>query len=79
MKPKALAGCCVTILAILTLRPSFRAESRGVAQNDFIEIRVDDPRPLASVTQELEWRYGWIVTYEDPRHEYSGDIQDVTQ
>jgi hypothetical protein len=27
----------------------------------------------------LEGRYGWVITYEDPRYSYAGDIADVTE
>ena len=41
-------------------------------------LSVDDPRPLAAAIEVLEARYGWVITYEDPRYVYSGDIKDVT-
>jgi hypothetical protein len=45
---------------------------------DAIKLSVDDPRPVAAAVQELVSRYGYVITYEDPRHAYQGDIQDVT-
>ena len=41
-------------------------------------LSVDDARPLAEAIQMLEQRYGWVVTYEDPRFEHEADVQDVT-
>jgi hypothetical protein len=41
-------------------------------------ISVNDPRPLAQVIEELEKRYGWVITYEDPAFFYPSDIEDVT-
>jgi hypothetical protein len=40
-------------------------------------ITVDDPRPLAEAVKHFQGRYGWIVTFEDPRHEMK-DVIDVT-
>jgi hypothetical protein len=45
---------------------------------DTIKLGVDDPRPVAKAVEELVSRYGYVITYEDPRHAYEGDIQDVT-
>jgi hypothetical protein len=45
---------------------------------DTIKLSVDDPRPVAKAVEELVSRYGYVITYEDPRHAYQGDIQDVT-
>lgn len=42
------------------------------------EIAVNDPRPLAAAIEELERRHGWVVTYEDPPHEFVADTLDVT-
>src|SRR5262245_27189861 len=41
-------------------------------------LSVEDPRPLAAAIEVLEARYGSVITYEDPRYVYSGDIKDVT-
>jgi hypothetical protein len=36
-------------------------------------------RPLADAIRTLETRYGWPITYEDPRYEHLSQIKDVTQ
>jgi hypothetical protein len=41
-------------------------------------IVVDDPRPLAKSLETLEKRYGWVITYEDPRFASATDLVDVT-
>jgi hypothetical protein len=41
-------------------------------------ITVQDPRPVAKAIEELENRYGWKITYEDPPYIYYSDITDVT-
>lgn len=49
----------------------------GSVQND--SIIVDDPRPLAEALRIFQARYGWIVTYEDPRYASQADVVDVTE
>jgi hypothetical protein len=44
-----------------------------------LTLTVDDPRPLAAAVANLEDRFGWVVTYEDPRYLHPEDAQDVTQ
>jgi len=41
-------------------------------------LTVRDPRPLAKAIQELEKRYGWQITYEDPPYSHDSDMPDVT-
>src|ERR1700730_11306504 len=41
-------------------------------------ITVQDPRPVAKAIQELEKKYGWRITYEDPPYSQNSDITDVT-
>jgi hypothetical protein len=52
--------------------------ARSAAQSAKDYVAVDNPRPLAKAIEVLERRYGWIVTYEDPRVENSADLEDVT-
>lgn len=48
------------------------------AQTSSASIYVDDPRPVAEAIRSLLDRHPVVITYEDPRFEYSGDIKDVT-
>ena len=41
-------------------------------------LTVNDPRPVAEAVWQLEKKYGWIVTYEDPIYINSNEIADVT-
>jgi hypothetical protein len=41
-------------------------------------ITVQRARPVAEAIEELERRYGWQITYEDPPYVYYGDITEVT-
>ena len=42
------------------------------------EFSVFEARPLAAVIDQLERRYGWIITYEDPPYENAADLDEVT-
>jgi hypothetical protein len=42
-------------------------------------LTVQDARPVAKAIQELENRYGWRITYEDPPYIHNSDITDVTE
>jgi hypothetical protein len=48
------------------------------AQSNSVSIYVDDGRPVDAAIQSLVDRYPIVITYEDPRYEYSRDIKDVT-
>jgi hypothetical protein len=41
-------------------------------------ITVNEARPLARASDELEHKYGMLINYEDPPYVFSQDITDVT-
>jgi hypothetical protein len=41
------------------------------------QLSSGDPRPLADALMQLERRYGWQTTYEDPPYEHPEDLMDV--
>jgi hypothetical protein len=43
-----------------------------------IAAPADEGRPLASVVAELQRRFQWAVTYEDPPWEYLPDLVEIT-
>jgi hypothetical protein len=43
-----------------------------------LKVSVTDTRPVAAAVQELVSRYGYVITYEDPRRVYQEDVEDVT-
>jgi hypothetical protein len=43
-----------------------------------VKLSVNDPRPVAEAVKQLQEKYGWIITYEDPRLVNEGDLLDVT-
>lgn len=50
-------------------------DSQGVSE---MKLSVEDPRPVRQAILELEKKYGWVITYEDPRYVHESDIADVT-
>jgi hypothetical protein len=52
---------------------------QGANKPGKISLSVKNPRPLAEAILMLEAQYGWIITYEDPRYAYAGDLEDVTE
>jgi hypothetical protein len=47
-------------------------------QGESVELSVFDPRPLSAVIAQLETRYGWVITYEDPSYENPADLAEVS-
>src|SRR5712691_5723123 len=83
-KTCVLVLLCSAVAGILVI-PGFTARGGGglgkkVSQEPVkVSLSVQDPRPVAKAIVMLEARYGWIVTYEDPRYAYADDIADVTE
>ena len=42
-------------------------------------LAVESGRPIATAVQALVDHFGVVITYEDPRYAYKGDLQDVTE
>jgi hypothetical protein len=57
-------------LPLMTASAQGRTESKS--------LNVTDSRPVEAAILSLITNYPTIVTYEDPRYEFSGDIRDVT-
>jgi hypothetical protein len=68
--PLSLRATAFLALAALAF---YAAESSAAGT-----ITVDDPRPLAAALDELENRYGWRVTYEDPPYLHDSEIADIS-
>lgn len=50
-----------------------------VAQTAVIDLAVDDARPVSRAIDEFIKQDPYLISYEDPRYEYSGDVRDVTE
>ena len=44
-----------------------------------IDIFADGARPLSKAVEELEKRFGWIITYEDAPYLHASDVRDATR
>jgi hypothetical protein len=42
-------------------------------------LTIDDPRPIAEGVRKLVSNFGYVISYEDPRYEYTDDVEDVTE
>ena len=72
----ASAAIVAVVWGVSALMPG--SAGRLVAQEGGqVSIFVDDPRPLQAVVLELERRFGWIITYEDPEYLFAPEIKDV--
>lgn len=76
----SIASCLIVValtMAALMRVPGSSAPRR--VQTTFGEsLSVNDPRPVAEAVSQLEKRFGWVVTYEDPIYANSTEIADVT-
>lgn len=64
------ASMLVSFLCLSTVRVQ--------GQTELANVYVNDHRPVKAAVSTLIRRYPVVITYEDPRYEYSGDILDVT-
>ncbi len=56
-----------------------RASAPVKVEQDLTWLIVDDPRPLKVAVAQLEKRYGWLVTYEDPPCYFAADLEDISK
>ena len=63
----------IVVLITLTVRGG---GAQGIKK---MRLSVQDPRPVAKAIEILEARYGWVITYEDPRYVHDSEITDVTR
>jgi hypothetical protein len=70
---RMIQSCCLAVpCAVIALVPLMAQRLQP------LEISVIDGRPLSAVISQLETRYGWTITYEDPPYESPFDVDDVT-
>jgi hypothetical protein len=53
------------------------ARGRGSQESSQIKLSVESGRPIAEAILRLEEKYGWVITYEDPRYAHDSEIVDV--
>lgn len=65
---RATYACTVAALFVLN----------AYAQTDVVDIVVKDSRPVSAAIKRLSEYMDYVVTYEDPRYEFRGDLRDAT-
>ncbi len=73
---RALTLCFA--LAGLFILVSSAVRGRDSQEVSEIKLSVEDPRPVAKAIEMLEAKYGWVITYEDPRYAHDSEVTDVT-
>ena len=76
MPQRASAAIVAVVWGVSGFIPGW-ADRLAAQEGERVSIVVDDPRPLKAVVMELEQRFGWIVTYEDPAYLFAPEIKDV--
>lgn len=86
VRPRQTLLCwiCCTVAALTMIAGVAERGRAGLRENVLqgttsVNLSVEDARPVAKAITTLEAKYGWIITYEDPRYAYADDIADVTE
>ncbi len=83
-KTRVLVVLCLAVAGIVIVT-SFVVRGRGALPEKGpqgvtkVNLSVQDGRPLAKAIETLEAKYGWVITYEDPRYVHLSEIADVTE
>ena len=76
---RVLVGYSKTRLPVLLLMASVAGSPLAAsAQTAGTETLAVSGRAVAEAVQALSSRYGYVITYEDPRYAFEGDLEDVT-
>lgn len=70
-------GCAAAVLGFIlfaVLGGTAKAQTSGTT----LKI-TDSPRPVLQAIMDLTKKYGYVITYEDPKYVYQDDMKDVTQ
>src|SRR2546426_6553565 len=73
----AVAG--LVIVTSFVVRGQSALRGTGMQETKKANLSVQDPRPLAKAIEILEEKYGFVITYEDPRYTHPSEITDVTE
>jgi hypothetical protein len=75
-RTRLLAACFTIAGSLIFLNTAARV--RSPQEINRVKISVEDPRPVSKAIRTLEWKYKWVITYEDPRYLHESEIMDVT-
>ncbi len=64
------------VLTGLFISVSFAVRGRNSQGVSEIRVSVEDSRPVCKAIETLEKKYGWVITYEDPRYVHDSEIAD---
>lgn len=67
------------LTVVLFMSISLALAGRAHSQAPPTTLEIKGPRPVLQAVMDLESKYGYAITYEDPRYVYDGDLQDVTK
>ena len=74
MSHKAVSLPVVLVSALLFTGLAADAQNAGADSEFYASSR----RPLSDVLKAISAKYGWVISYEDPRYSHVDDIEDVT-
>jgi hypothetical protein len=69
--------CSITMVVLVATIVSVTGKGQHEPASD--TLSVNDGRPVEKAAEELEKKYGWIISYEDSANAYEGDLVDVTE
>ena len=75
-KNHLLVALCLAMAGLFIL-VGFAGSGRGSQGVSEIKLSVEDPRPVLKAIEMLERKYGWVITYEDPRYAHDSEIADT--
>lgn len=74
-----LASAGIVILTALIARGRSSANQESTQAVKKVRLSVQDPRPVAEAILKMETKYGWAITYEDPRYVHESEIANETE
>lgn len=64
---------------LVALAMSLTLAGRTHSETNLTTLEVKGTRPVLRAIMDLESKYGYVITYEDPRYVYQGDLRDTTK
>jgi hypothetical protein len=64
------------VLTGLFILVGFAVRGRDSQRLREIKLSIEDSRPVCKAIETLEEKYGWVITYEDPRYVHDSEIAD---
>jgi hypothetical protein len=74
-----MAFTLAVTLNVVSRGRALQSDNGALQADNKVVLSVEDPRPLAKAIQMLEDKYGFVITYEDPRYTHASEITDVTE